>query len=132
MIRYDILHNSSLPIDGMIELFQLSMALADCVVPQEYGIHENDKRVIGSKLCGALLQKIKYDLMVAQTNFNDMHYQLDHSHAEDLGINSVSRAVTTRLYFTSESHLHSLLNVLRFPEEGNVLNTLYCCCFAAH
>lgn len=120
MIRYDILHNSHLPVDGMIELFELSMALADCVVPQEYGIHEADKRVIGSKLCGALLQKIKYDLMVAQSNFDDMHYQLDHSHAEDLAINSPSRAVRTRLYFTSESHLHSLLNVLRFPEEGQM------------
>ena len=39
------------------------------------------------------------------------------SHADDLGINSLSRSVRTRLYFTSESHLHSLLNVLRYPTD---------------
>ena len=47
---------------------------------------------------------------------HDMQYQLDHSHADDLRINSLSRCVRTRLYFTSESHLHTLLNVLKFSK----------------
>lgn len=72
MIRYDILHNSHLNLDGMNELFYLAMSFADCVVPQEYGIHEGDKRVIGSKLCNALLQKIKYDLGVVLNQVDDM------------------------------------------------------------
>lgn len=76
--------------------------------------------MIGSKLCGALLEKIKYDMMVVHHNFeDDMHYSLDHSHAEDLEIKTLDRTVRTRLYFTSESHLHSLLNVLRYPGEGH-------------
>ena len=32
MIRYDVLHNSHLKLNGMDELFHLSMAFADCVV----------------------------------------------------------------------------------------------------
>ena len=34
-------------------------------------------------------------------------------YSSDLPINSMGRRVRSRLYFTSESHLHSLLNVLR-------------------
>ena len=120
MCKYDVLHNHQLGLEGMEELFHLSLALADCVVPQEYGINESDKRIIGSKLCGALLEKIKYDLMVVQDQVDDMHYLLDHSHAEDLSINSLSRCVRSRLYFTSESHLHTILNVLRYPAEGQL------------
>ena len=38
---------------------------------------------------------------------------LDMDYSSDLPINSMGRRVRSRLYFTSESHLHSLLNVLR-------------------
>jgi inositol hexakisphosphate/diphosphoinositol-pentakisphosphate kinase len=118
MVRFDILHNSHLKLDGINELFELSMAFENSVVPQEYGSDNNDKRIIGSKMCGALLDKIKHDLTVTQHHESEFSYNLDHSHAEDLLINSLGRCVRTRLYFTSESHLHTLLNVLRFPKEG--------------
>lgn len=75
-------------------------------------------------MCQALLEKIKYDLIIARANDQfDVRYNLDLDHAPDLPINSVGRRVRSRLYFTSESHLHTLLNVLRFPEEGQP------CCF---
>lgn len=70
-------------------------------------------------MVGALLEKIKRDLWITHSKAeNDMHYSLDHTHAEDLDINTPSRNVRTRLYFTSESHLHTLINVLRFPADG--------------
>ena len=36
-------------------------------------------------------------------------------------INSPFRHVRTRIYFTSESHMHSLLNVLRFSHMGELM-----------
>ena len=114
MIRYDILHNSHVDLDGMKELYDGIRTFENTIVPQEYGSNEKEKCVIGSKVCGALLEKIKYDLTVSQSDTtHDMRYLLDHSHAEDLEINSLGRVVRTRLYFTSESHMHTLLNVLR-------------------
>ncbi|CAM9730098.1 unnamed protein product [Pylaiella littoralis] len=114
--RYDCLHNAHLDLDGLPELYDLAKHLADSIVPQEYGITKGGKLLIGSKMCHALMHKIKYDLLIAMADSEvDMRYQLDLSHMEDLPINSLARRVRTRLYFTSESHLHTLLNVLRFP-----------------
>jgi inositol hexakisphosphate/diphosphoinositol-pentakisphosphate kinase len=52
---------------------------------------------------------------------DDGGYRLHAQYAED--VNSTSRHVRTRVYFTSESHLHALVNVIRFahlapPGEG--------------
>jgi len=39
------------------------------------------------------------------------------AYSADLPINTMGRRIRTRLYFTSESHLHTVLNVLRFAGE---------------
>ena len=117
MIRFDVLHNASLALEGMDELYELSMAFADTVVPQEYGIDEQEKRIIGSMMCQALLEKIQHDIHAGVVSGDERGFMLDHSHADDLEINTPDRLVRTRLYFTSESHLHTLLNVLRYPKD---------------
>jgi inositol hexakisphosphate/diphosphoinositol-pentakisphosphate kinase len=48
------------------------------------------------------------------TDIEHHGYRLDPSFAKELRIKSPATQVRTRMYFTSESHLHTLLNVLRF------------------
>jgi inositol hexakisphosphate/diphosphoinositol-pentakisphosphate kinase len=137
MIRYDLFHNHHLNFPKIEELFELSSKFERCVVLQEYGIDKNDKRYIGNKMCGALLEKIKYDLLMSTTQQyidhiqsqeinllkeDPMLYKLDDSHAEDLQINSLQRCVRTRLYFTSESHIHTILNVFHYPPLNSIFS----------
>lgn len=114
-IRFDAIHNRKARLRNMDELLDLAKHFADSIVPQEYGIDAHTKRIIGAKTCQSLLDKIKRDLVIAASDDDvDMRYNLDLSHAADLPINSLGRRVRSRLYFTSESHLHTLLNVLRY------------------
>ena len=81
----------------------------------------NNDIVCLSSLTTCLTAKVirhhfSYDLTIARTdNQVDMRYLINMDYSADLPINSMGRRVRSRLYFTSESHLHSLLNVLRFP-----------------
>ncbi|KAJ1443700.1 Histidine phosphatase superfamily, clade-2 [Sesbania bispinosa] len=174
--KYDLLHNAHLNLEGLDELLKCSVfwlnhlernfALADGVIPNEYGINPKQKLKIGSKIARRLLGKILIDLRntreeaisVAELKSNQDHdssstktekedteaksklvnkndeirksntlndismdqdddddketkYRLDPKYAN---VKTPERHVRTRLYFTSESHIHSLMNVLRY------------------
>ncbi|XP_058736299.1 inositol hexakisphosphate and diphosphoinositol-pentakisphosphate kinase VIP1-like isoform X4 [Vicia villosa] len=163
--KYDLLHNAHLNLEGLDELFKVAQALADGVIPNEYGINPSQKLKIGSKIARRLLGKLLIDLRntreeaisVAELKSNHEHdssftktekensdakpklnkndevrksitlsdismdqdedddketkYRLDPKYAN---VKTPERHVRTRLYFTSESHIHSLMNVLRY------------------
>jgi hypothetical protein len=48
--RYDLLHNPHLNLVGLDEIFAVAKALADGVIPNEYGINPVHKLRIGSKV----------------------------------------------------------------------------------
>ncbi|XP_033019853.1 inositol hexakisphosphate and diphosphoinositol-pentakisphosphate kinase 2 isoform X6 [Lacerta agilis] len=109
-IKYDVQHNVSLKLENTMELYTLSKALADIVIPQEYGITAAEKIEIAKGYCNPLLRKIRSDLQ--RTQDDDTVNKLHPLYSS--GVMSPERHVRTRLYFTSESHVHSLLSTLRF------------------
>ena len=44
------------------DLYMLVKALADVVIPQEYGLTDQEKLAIGQGICNPLLRKIRADL----------------------------------------------------------------------
>ncbi|XP_051039538.1 inositol hexakisphosphate and diphosphoinositol-pentakisphosphate kinase 1 isoform X4 [Phodopus roborovskii] len=109
-VKYDVQHNGSLGLQGTAELLHLSKALADVVIPQEYGISREEKMEIAVGFCLPLLRKILLDLQ--RTHEDESVNKLHPLYSR--GVLSPGRHVRTRLYFTSESHVHSLLSVFRY------------------
>ncbi|XP_074057515.1 inositol hexakisphosphate and diphosphoinositol-pentakisphosphate kinase 2 [Macrotis lagotis] len=109
-IKYDVQHNGSLKLENTMDLYRLSKALADIVIPQEYGISKVEKLEIAKGFCTPLVKKIRSDLQ--RTQDDDTVNKLHPLYSR--GVMSPERHVRTRLYFTSESHVHSLLSILRY------------------
>ncbi|XP_064211948.1 inositol hexakisphosphate and diphosphoinositol-pentakisphosphate kinase isoform X4 [Tribolium castaneum] len=112
-IKYDLQHNAhSLQFEHAEELYTYAKYLADIVIPQEYGLTAQEKLTIGQGICTPLLKKIRADLQrnieeLGEETVNRLNPRYSH------GVSSPGRHVRTRLYFTSESHVHSLITVLR-------------------
>uniref|UniRef100_A0A182KED1 Inositol hexakisphosphate and diphosphoinositol-pentakisphosphate kinase n=1 Tax=Anopheles christyi TaxID=43041 RepID=A0A182KED1_9DIPT len=121
-IKYDLQHNQhTLQFDLAEELYISAKYLADIVIPQEYGLTMHEKLTIGQGICTPLLKKIRADL---QRNIEELGGEESVNRLNprySYGVSSPGRHVRTRLYFTSESHVHSLLTVLR---HGGLLNVL--------
>ena len=137
-VKYDAIHNQSvLALKSLPELYDQAKILADFVVPQEYGMTAMEKRNVGIRICSNLTRKIMNDLITASgrgrgDDFAEQLYRyyffffflkreklknknrLDPRYTQALKIKSPGRNVRTRLYFTSESHIHSLLNILKY------------------
>ncbi|XP_068598193.1 inositol hexakisphosphate and diphosphoinositol-pentakisphosphate kinase 2 [Brachionichthys hirsutus] len=109
-VKYDVIHNASLGLEDTLELFRLSRALADIVIPQEYGISKAEKLDIAYAYCLPLVRKIQLDLQ--RTHEDESVNKLHPLYSR--GVLSPGRHVRTRLYFTSESHVHSLLSLFRY------------------
>ncbi|XP_030582065.1 inositol hexakisphosphate and diphosphoinositol-pentakisphosphate kinase 1, partial [Archocentrus centrarchus] len=77
---------------------------------QEYGINKVEKLDIAYAYCLPLVRKIQLDLQ--RTHEDESVNKLHPLYSR--GVMSPGRHVRTRLYFTSESHVHSLLSIFRY------------------
>jgi inositol hexakisphosphate/diphosphoinositol-pentakisphosphate kinase len=107
-------------------------------MPLEYGITVDEKVKIGFRVIGRLLNKIQNDLFwwVTTSNSNndnkdnikDFEYELESFSGLDRGklnndIKSAWRHIKTRFYFTSASHLYSLINTIIFGIDSYLIDT---------
>jgi inositol-hexakisphosphate/diphosphoinositol-pentakisphosphate 1-kinase len=123
-----VLHNPHLGLSVTLHrLYELAKSVADCVVPQEYGTTPAERHDVGVKICHSLLEKIAFDLKTSRTDKHhaDIRYLINMDYSADLPINTMGRRVRTRLYFTSESHLHTVLNALRFTSDGSETTAMF-------
>ena len=140
-IKYDIIHNKQIIGETAFDLYKIINCLADFVMPLEYGIKIEDKIKIGITFIKPLLTKIYNDLLWANkdvlglglsrkstdsnklfdTSYKNLisleskertYFGLDEEKIDKSEIKSTWRHIKTRFYFTSQSHLYSLLNTL--------------------
>lgn len=83
-----------------------------------------EKLTIAQGICAPLLRKIRADLqrnIEAESDEDDGSVnRLNPRYSS--GVSSPGRHVRTRLYFTSESHIHSLLTIL---SEGGLVDVRF-------
>lgn len=78
-------------LDRLRKLYKYAKVLFDLIAPSEYGIEKREKREIGLLTSLPLLQKILEDLNDARESQNGL----------------------ARFYFTKESHMHTLVNLIK-------------------
>eukprot|EP01029_Cantina_marsupialis_P003464 TRINITY_DN133312_c1_g2_i1.p1 TRINITY_DN133312_c1_g2~~TRINITY_DN133312_c1_g2_i1.p1 ORF type:complete len:849 (+),score=150.18 TRINITY_DN133312_c1_g2_i1:60-2606(+) len=132
-IKYDLFHNREIFPENSKELYDAIRPMAEVIVGQEYGLSANHKLRIGSRIAFHLVNKLLIDLDNTQKDlYNGPSFELDTSvdlGDAPLGLSQRKSNLRTRLYFTSESHIHSLMNCIRhcghnlLSEEGiNFMN----------
>jgi inositol hexakisphosphate/diphosphoinositol-pentakisphosphate kinase len=115
-IKYDFLHNQQeLNLETAPALYETIAPLASLINPQEYGLTAIEKLTLAKQVVQPLMKKILMDLQLAARDLGasvETAHRLDTRYAE--GIDSPAFHVRSRLYFTSESHILTLLNILRY------------------
>uniref|UniRef100_A0A7M5VCP5 Inositol hexakisphosphate and diphosphoinositol-pentakisphosphate kinase n=1 Tax=Clytia hemisphaerica TaxID=252671 RepID=A0A7M5VCP5_9CNID len=123
-VKYDYLHNQSLKFDHLPELYTYSKSLADIVIPLEYGITKTEKMRISKQICNRFYRKILADLQYNVQQLEETVHRLDPRESRDIA--TPHRHVRTRLYMTSESHVHSVVAAIKHGALFKDMNDKQC------
>ena len=111
--KYDAIHNQkNLGLKSLPTLYDTSRCLSEFIAPSEYGMTRKQKLDIGVTICRNLMKKIMSDIESCLPR--DQHAESDDEeqavklNMDYLNNDLESKQIKTRLYFTSESHIHSV------------------------
>lgn len=134
-VRYDSRHNR-IPdlLPDLQEIHEIVKPLADVIVPQEYGMNSLEKHQIASKISSGLRQKILHDLRSASNKSTVSPLEGGESQSQRynpkgaafVGVKSQERNVRSRIYFTSESHIYAMTNMLRSGYYETMVKSVDC------
>jgi inositol hexakisphosphate/diphosphoinositol-pentakisphosphate kinase len=126
--KYDAIHSQpSLGLTRLQECYKTAQVLSEFVAPAEYGMTRMQRLDIGSTICRNLMDKIARDIETAlpkrecDTDASETDEDVEGDGAgirinpdfiED--VDFIDDQIKTRLYFTSESHVHGIINSLRY------------------
>ena len=125
-------------------MYATARSLAEFVCPSEYGLSRSQRLNIGCTICRNLVEKIGRDMKSsvrgylksaipkadtaaaegAETSESDdetSKLKLNREYLKDVNDGEddfVEDSIKTRVYFTSESHLHTVVSALRFINSG--------------
>ena len=136
-IKFDNLHNPELINDMRLDLLDTAQLLCRVIVPMEYGVTVKDKIDVGLKIITPLLKKIEHDILWWKTDSSAKQVcekskefgeerQWEKGGLEEHGLNNRVRSswrhIRTRLYFTSASHMYTLLNTLKLGVDSILID----------
>jgi len=134
-VKFDLRHNharlhGALPC--LCELLRLVRPLAQLVVPLEYGSAVGDMLAVAvgttAALCRKLVLDLRSDLMRLEhggdANHPETVHQLDPKHLAAISPRHDDH-LKTRFYLTSESHVYTLLNLLRHAPQALGVPSLF-------
>jgi hypothetical protein len=111
--KYDAIHNQkNLGLKSLPTLYDTSRCLSEFIAPSEYGMTRKQKLDIGVTICRNLMKKLVSDIESCLPK--DQHAESDDEeqavklNMDYLNNDLESKQIKTRLYFTSESHIHSV------------------------
>ncbi|KAL4488441.1 hypothetical protein ABPG72_013009 [Tetrahymena utriculariae] len=126
-IKYDYLHNRSilLKIDPDISsLYEEAEMMSNFVVPNEFGMDEEERVDIAMKTVKSLCNKIKKDLVWwYEKNFDEEDFWKYQNVYGENNITSPWRHIRTRLYFASATQLYSLFNIVHLGLESRLIES---------